>query len=650
MGFPPVHLAFQAQRIVLNLGLLAASLNLAPAHAAEVLRVITLGDSITKGERSGVLADETFAARLEADLRQNAIRAEVVNIGIGGERTDQAVKRLDLDVLNKSPHVVTVMYGTNDSYVDAGSPASRISPEEYRRHLRTIVERLQAAGVQVVVMTEPAWGEESRPNGLGEDPNHRLAVYMEVGREVARATDSLLVDHFAHWSAQSKRGTKIQSWTTDGCHPNPRGHEELARRILHVILPTMQRLADQHDAWDERARFQVQLDTLSTGYDGQRCWVHPRAGVLLGGTSADPSSSSIPPVVLTKQHLLLTGSDVFYALNDIRTDDGGKTWSAPREHADSLGRRDKPEGVVVAACDFTPQWHFASKKLLGIGHTVRYQNNKVMENRRRETCYAVYDEETRTWSPWTTLEMPDDPKFANAGAGSVQRVDLPNGEILLPIYFRSLDEKYYRVTVLRCGFDGTKLRFLEQGSELTLQSGRGLYEPSLTFWRGRYFLTMRNDTAGYVSVSDDGLQFGEPRTWIWEDGSEIGNYNTQQHWVTHRDQPYLVYTRRGLQNDHVFRHRAPLLIAEVDPERLVLRRETERVLVPERGARLGNFGVVQVSPSETWVTVAEWMQTWSPDIVIRPDNPYGASNRVYAARIRWRDRNEPSPDEHIIDP
>ena len=434
MGFRPVHLAFQAQRIVLNLGLLAASLNLAPAHAAEVLRVITLGDSITKGERSGVLADETFAARLEADLRQNAIRAEVVNIGIGGERTDQAVKRLDRDVLNKSPHVVTVMYGTNDSYVDAGSPASRISPEEYRRHLRTIVERLQAAGVQVVVMTEPAWGEESRPNGLGEDPNLRLAVYMEVGREVARATGSLLVDHFAHWSAQSKRGTKIQAWTTDGCHPNPRGHEELARRILHVILPTMQRLADQHDAWDERARFQVQLDTLSTGYDGQRCWVHPRAGVLLGGTSADPSSSSIPPVVLTKQHLLLTGSDVFYALNDIRTDDG------------------------------------------------------------------------------------------------------------------------------------------EQGSELTLPFGRGLYEPSLAVWGGRYFLTMRNDTAGYVSVSDDGLQFGEPRTWIWEDGSEIGNYNTQQHWVTHRDQPYLVYTRRGLQNDHVFRHRAPLLIAEVDPERLVLRR------------------------------------------------------------------------------
>ena len=48
--------------------------------------------------------------------------------------------------------------------------------------------------------------------------------------------------------------------------------------------------------------------------------------------------------------------------------------------------------------------------------------------------------------------------------------------------------------------------------------------------------------------------------------------------------------------------------------------------------------------AETWVTVAEWMQTWGPKIIIPPDNPYGADNSVYAARIRWatpnRDWNE----------
>lgn len=69
--------------------------------------------------------------------------------------------------------------------------------------------------------------------------------------------------------------------------------------------------------------------------------------------------------------------------------------------------------------------------------------------------------------------------------------------------------------------------------------------------------------------------------------------------MTHRDALFLVYTRRGAGNDHVFRNRAPLFIAQVDPERLVVMRATERLLVPEHAARLGNFGVTEISEDET---------------------------------------------------
>lgn len=42
--------------------------------------------------------------------------------------------------------------------------------------------------------------------------------------------------------------------------------------------------------------------------------------------------------------------------------------------------------------------------------------------------------------------------------------------------------------------------------------------------------------------------------------------------------------------------------------------KTEQILVSQRGARLGNFGVADVSSEETWVTVAEWMQTWGAEL------------------------------------
>ena len=179
--------------------------------------------------------------------------------------------------------------------------------------------------------------------------------------------------------------------------------------------------------------------------------------------------------------------------------------------AQTLGRRNEPGGVIVATCDFTPKWHAKSGKLLGTGQTVRYLNDKVIAERDRETSYSVYDQAARTWTPWTTLDMPDKARFQNAGAGSVQRVDLPNGDILLPIYFKNKSLPRYRTTVLRCSFDGQKLKYEEQGSEMTIDVGRGLYEPSLTVYQGRYYLTLRNDEAGYVATSKDGLAFDEPQ-------------------------------------------------------------------------------------------------------------------------------------------
>lgn len=244
--------------------------------------------------------------------------------------------------------------------------------------------------------------------------------------------------------------------------------------------------------------YTIRLDTICSGFlSGQRlCHTDPRAGIVKGEK---------PSIVWTLSPLDLSGSDVFYAITGMSSEDGGRTWSPPAEQL-PLGRRALHDGLVEAICGFTPAWHEASGKLLGTGHTVTY---------------------------------------------------------------------------------------------------------------------------------------------------------TQQHWVTHSDGLFLVYTRETEDNAHVFRHRAPLFIAEVDPERLCLIRSSERVLVPERGARLCNFGVVNVNERETWVTVAEWMQnggvsgkemrrrlllTHTPEeLALFESAPHmsglvalwGADNSVYAARIVW---------------
>jgi len=422
-------------------------------------------------------------------------------------------------------------------------------------------------------------------------------------------------------------------------------HERQAARAADKTVPSDQRPPAKVD-------YTIQLDTITSGFDGKTCWVAPRAGVVPG---------SPPSVVLTTQKLLLKGSDIFFAVNEVRSDDLGKTWLPPLEHATTLGRRQEPNGIEIVVGDFVPKWHASSGKLLATGPTVRYKRNaagaevKISQNEASSrTAYSTYDPQQRTWTSWDTIVMPDDPKFFYATVGASQRVDLPNGQILLPFHFKTSGESPYHTAVMRCSFDGRKLAYLEHGDELKrpaepgveykLPGGRqtGVFEPSLTHFRGRYYLTMRNDRAAYVATSDDGLHFGPVQRWRFDDGGDLGSQNTQQHWVTHSEGLLLVYTRRGANNDHVFRHRAPLFIAQVDPEKLHVIRGTERVLIPERGAGLGNaFGVTEVNANETWVTTAEWMQ--GPKGILLPGNQYGSDNSVYAARIRWKTPNRDLP-------
>lgn len=382
--------------------------------------------------------------------------------------------------------------------------------------------------------------------------------------------------------------------------------------------------------------YNVQLDTISDGYDRVTNWFQPRIGV-------------IPPrtAVLTMTKARLWGSDIFTAVQEMRSDDLGRTWSAPVAHA-TLDRRPMADGVEACPCDMTPSWHAASGKLLATGHTALYHPGEkgalLKDNSHmRDVAWSVYDAQTRTWAQWEILPLADREKFFWTGAGCTQRVDLPNGDVLLPTYSMpraTIGENFWKgcffATIMRCAFDGRTLRYIEHGDELTVADRRGFCEPSLTFWQGRFFLTLRNDVRAYIAAGTDGLHYGTPVPWAFDDGVELGSYNTQQHWVTHSDGIFLTYTRRGANNDEIIRHRAPLFMAQVDPDRLCVIRSTERAIVPNYGAQLGNFGTVNASPDESWVVTSECMHGDAKDAGnLALTEARGARGRVWLCRILW---------------
>jgi hypothetical protein len=375
---------------------------------------------------------------------------------------------------------------------------------------------------------------------------------------------------------------------------------------------------------DDLPRVSLQLEILpaisgrSTDWD----WWQARTAFV-------PVSGEKPLWVTTMSETGREGTHNFHDIYQVISRDGGKTWTEPAI-IPSLKRARHADGFDVAPGDLWPTWHANSGKVIATGKTFNFEGGKREIRVREKVSYAVMDPTGGEWKSMKFLAMPDKDHsgktISAANAGNTQRVDLPDGDILLPVRYQRHPESYnYTSVVVRCGFDGETLTYKKHGSELNIPQDRGLYEPSLTEFGGRFFLTLRADHSAFVTSGTDGIHFDPIQEWKFDDGEPLGNYNTQQHWVTVGGGLFLIYTRKGADNDHVFRHRAPLFIGQVNPKTLRVMRATERVVLPENYATLGNSGVCRISDKESWITCGEGL--------LRLGKRKGEKNQVLFVRI-----------------
>lgn len=362
------------------------------------------------------------------------------------------------------------------------------------------------------------------------------------------------------------------------------------------------------------------------------CWFHPRAGAIPGA-----GRNGAPRVVMTlNQHM--DADDHYSALWYMYSDDLGATWRGPVAPPELGISHDEP-GIHASFHDATPGWHAATRRLLVIGSKTSYHENGSHANDkpgRIRTCYTVYDAAADRWQPIADLDVPRGGRFDFSVSGSCQWLERRDGTVLVPVYYTipaGRPGKGYGVVVLECAFDGERLHYVRHGPEIVRDSAAGYTEASIIAWRGTYYLTLRGevDSNGYVGTSADGLQFDAVRPWTFDDGQPLGSVNTQQHWLAHQDGLFLCYTRSGADNADIPRARAPLFIAQVDPEKLCVLRTSEKVLIPNRGLMLGNFGAGPISPAESWVTDAEFLwfsQGYKP-------NARGGNGSVWATRVLW---------------
>lgn len=200
----------------------------APTPGAFNGRVVCFGDSITKGGYP-----EELGRLLGAGI-------EVVNAGVGGNTSTAGLKRLQRDVIERKPGLVVVLFGTNDSRLDA--PKVHVPPERFVRQLTEIIERCEAIGARVVLCTIPPIAPEPYFTRHPREPFDAagglptvLENYRSAVRRLAAARGLALVD-------LGGRLAEHPGWlSADGVHPAPEGKKSIARLVADVVAPLVGR-------------------------------------------------------------------------------------------------------------------------------------------------------------------------------------------------------------------------------------------------------------------------------------------------------------------------------------------------------------------------------------------------------------------------
>src|SRR5690606_13168763 len=154
--------------------------------------------------------------------------------------------------------------------------------------------------------------------------------------------------------------------------------------------------------------------------------------------------------------------------------------------------------------------------------------------------FSLWNPEKADFEPWERMKLSEELDLGIYYNGQFHEKE--DGTILIPGYYRGpWDSRKGKapttrgITVLRCKYDGKNLQYIEHGSIHVIEEARGLAEPSVIHFKNRYFMTIRHDLRSYVTSGVDGLQFDELKPWLFDDGEDLGNYNTQQKWLKHND-------------------------------------------------------------------------------------------------------------------
>lgn len=189
-------------------------------------RLVFVGDSITDAGRDR--ADATslgggYVAQIAADLAG----ADVVNVGISGDRAVDLERRWQTDVVPTSPDVLTIYIGVNDTWRRFDRD-EETTAEAFEATVRRLLDTDVVRGARLIFVEPFLLPIDEAQKGWLDDLDGKRAVVARLAEELGAGLVPL------HAILTEAAGTDPASLAPDGVHPSARGARLIADAWLEA--------------------------------------------------------------------------------------------------------------------------------------------------------------------------------------------------------------------------------------------------------------------------------------------------------------------------------------------------------------------------------------------------------------------------------
>lgn len=204
------------------------------------MNLLIFGSSITWGawDREG-----GWAQRLKSFCDSKAVETNYDNytavycLGVSGDNTTDLLKRFDTEVKARQDEeedmLILIEIGVNDSQFVLDENRHRVTPEEYRKNLLTLVNKSKQYNASLIFVGLTPVDSRVDPTPWTPGKTYRLEFvkkYEEVLRGVSQEQQIPFVELMSKFPKD-----KYQELLTDGLHPSTEGHRIIYEEVKDYL-------------------------------------------------------------------------------------------------------------------------------------------------------------------------------------------------------------------------------------------------------------------------------------------------------------------------------------------------------------------------------------------------------------------------------